>query len=105
MVFVEADVQFTQYTVGGEYSAYDCTQLLPCGPMETLEVQGKSECVLQALMNGTDIFVYREDDKSCLLCLQAYGGGGITEVHSSHLVYVEGLQRHKIEKLYCIIWT
>ena len=40
MVFVEADVQFTQYTVVNEYSAYDCTQPLPYGPMETLEVQG-----------------------------------------------------------------
>ena len=71
------------------YSANDCTQLLPYGSMETLEVQGKSECVLQAQQNGMNMFIYGEND-SCRLCLQADMSGAIAEAHSSQLVYVKG---------------
>ena len=96
VLFVEADVQLTQYGVRYDYSAKDCTQLLPCGSVETLEVQRKSECVLQALQNETDRFFYGEEDNSCLLCLQADMSDGIAEAHSSQLVYVKGLEIYVI---------
>ena len=92
MFFVKADVQLTQYAVKDDYSAHDCTQLLPCGSMETLGVQGKSECALQALHKGTDMFSYEEEDKSCHLGLQDFAGGGVTEVPSCQLVFVKGLK-------------
>ena len=88
---VEADIQLTQYAAR-DFSAHDCTQLLSCGPMQTLVVRRKSECVLQALQKGTDIFIYEEEDNSCLLCLQADMEGGIAEFNTSRLFYVKGLE-------------
>ena len=92
VVFVKAYVPLTHYTIRDDYSDHDCTQLPPCGPMVTLDVQGRTECVLQALLVGADIFIHREDDDSCLLCRQAYMGDGIAEVHSSKLVCVKGVE-------------
>ena len=91
VIFVKADVQLTPFIVVDDYRAHDCTQLLSCDRMETVGVvQGTPECVLKALQNGTDMFIYGEGDKSCHLCFRDFVGSGIAEVHSSQLVYTEG---------------
>ena len=62
------------------------------------DVQGRTECVLQALLVGVDMFIHEEENNSCHLCLSAYMGGGISEVHSSQFVHVKGLE------IYIILW-
>ena len=71
-------------------------QLLPCGHLETLGVQRKSECVLQAMHAGTDRFIYEKKNDSCQLCQLTNMNSGIAEVHSPQFVYVKGMQIYVI---------
>ena len=90
--FVKADLQLTHYTIKDDYSAHNCTQLLPCGSMKTLKVHRKSECVLHTLQEEADMSIYEDSDESCLLCLQVFMAGGVEGVSSSRLVFVNGLE-------------
>ena len=96
VVFVKADVQLTQYAIRDHYNDHDCMQLLPCDHLETLGVQKISECVLQAMHAGTDMFIYEKKNDSCQLCLQTNMNSGIAEVHSSQFVYVKGMKIYVI---------
>ena len=91
ILFVNADGQHTNFTARHDYSIHDCSQLLPCGPLQMLKMQGKVECAMQALRIGVDMFMYETGNKSCLLCLQRSPSDGITVVPGSQLVYVKGM--------------
>ena len=89
IALTNVDIQLTHYAVMEDYRTHDCWQLLPCGPLQRLEVRGRIECAKLAVKIEADMFMYEERNKSCLLCLDRTLFDGFIEVHASLLVFVK----------------
>ena len=100
IALTNADIQLTQYAVMEDYRTHDCWQLLPCGPLQRLEVRGRIECAKLAVKIEADMFMYEERNKSCLLCLDRTLLDGFIEVHASLLVYVKGQEIFQTVNVY-----